>query len=357
MKIKYLQERKRKNGTTAYLIQVPDYVKFDVPQYESRTFDTLQEARAYSLDIEAAFLRSKSKKKRQSPIIKGGTVASLVRYYRGSEEFYNLSENSKKSYIIHIQRALDLVLPGYNMKFGDLEISRVNRDHVRDIINICRENVSQHRALHTIKVLRVVWSVGVRGNKVLNNPFRDPKIKSIPPRTVLWTEEQINLFVQTADDMGLYSLGSLVLLCYQLCQRPGDIRQLKWDNIKGNIASFTQEKTGTDVDVPIFPAYLERIKEHRHSDADIILICETNNLPYDRYWYAKLARKVRQKAKLPKDLRIQDLRRTGATRLASSSATEDEIMSVTGHKSREIVSTYVKHSQDMAKNAMLKAWS
>ena len=54
---------------------------------------------------------------------------------------------------------------------------------------------------------------------------------------------------------------------------------------------------------------------------------------------------------------IGDLRRTGTTRLANNHCTEDELMSVTGHKSREVVSVYVKRSKAMAQSAIMKAWS
>ena len=72
--------------------------------------------------------------------------------------------------------------------------------------------------------------------------------------------------------------------------------------------------------------------------------------------YGKIARRIMRKANLPKELRIGDLRRTGTTRLADFGCTEDQIMSVTGHKSREMVSVYVKRSRDTAKDAIALAW-
>jgi len=358
-KIKYLKDQKgklNKDGTRTFYIEVPLYVQSELPDYRSKGFGSLEEARAYSLEIQAAFSRTKSYTKRQLSL-RDDTVLGLVNYYYGTETFYNLSANSKRSYKMHIEQVINLVLPGYNMRFGDLSAAKVNRAHVNDIINLCRENISHHRALHTIKVLRVIWSVAVRDQKLRFNPFRDPKIKSIPPRKVIWDDAQVETFVAHCDDMGWHSLGSMALLCYQMCQRPGDIRQLKWKHLIEGTFVFEQEKTGTKVEVPVLPHILDRIKLYKHPTSDYVLVCETNDLPYDRWWYAKLTRIIREKAGLPSTLRMADLRRTGATKLASHSATEDEIMSVTGHKSREIVSTYVKHSKDIAKNAIMKAWT
>lgn len=359
MKVKYLKDQNgklKKDGTRTFYIEVPLYIQSDIPELISKPFGTLQEARLYSLEVQARYARQKSNTKNRKALV-NTSVKGLVDYYMSSEEFHNLKENSKRSYRLLLDGALNLVLPGYNMSFGDLDTIRVDRGHVKDIIHLVRDNKSHHRALHTIKVLRLVWSVGVRNQKVRFNPFKDPRIKSVAPREVIWTDAQVNTFIEKCDEMGYHSLGTLALMCYQMCQRPGDIRQLTWDKYKDGLFIFKQEKTGTEVIVPIAAPLAARLDKYHPSKDGIILICEINNKPYDRWWYAKLARRVRDAAGLPKHLRIGDLRRTGTTRLANNNCTEDELMSVTGHKSREVVSVYVKRSKEMAQNAILKAWS
>ena len=54
---------------------------------------------------------------------------------------------------------------------------------------------------------------------------------------------------------------------------------------------------------------------------------------------------------------IGDLRRTGATELGEANCTEDEIRAITGHKSRQVVSTYVKTSLRMATTAQRKRFN
>ena len=359
MTIKYLKNQNgklNKDGTRTFYIEVPLYIQSDIPELISKPLYTLEEARMYSLEVQAKYARHKALSKHKKTLIKT-TVKGLVDYYIGSEEFYNLKDNSKRSYRMLIEGALNLVLPGYNMSFGDLDTSRVDRGHVKDIIHLMREQKSHHRALHTIKVLRLVWSVGMRNQKVKHNPFKDPRIKSVAPREVIWTDAQVKTFIDKCDEMGYHSLGTMALMCYQMCQRPGDIRQLTWDKYKDGMFIFKQEKTGTEVIVPIAPPLAARLDQYHPSKDGTILICELNGKPYDRWWYAKLARKVRAEAGLPKELRMGDLRRTGTTRLANNNCTEDELMSVTGHKSREVVSVYVKRSKEMAQSAIMKAWS
>ena len=45
---------------------------------------------------------------------------------------------------------------------------------------------------------------------------------------------------------------------------------------------------------------------------------------------------------------MRDLRRTGATKMAEAGCTEDELRSVTGHQSRDVLSIYVRPTKKLA---------
>jgi integrase len=356
---KYVHVYKRKKTKeNVFYVKIPPHITSNDPTFFAVEKPSLHEANAYSLDAQASYARHKSNSRKQVKL-RDSSVAGLVRYYIGTEDYYNLSDNSKLSYDRLLDNALDLILPGYRMRLGDMSGARVDRDHVKEIITLVREQYSHHRALHTIKALRIVWNVAVRNNKLKDNPFSKPRIKHVPDREVIWTHEQVMSFINEADEMGLHSVGSLAYMCYQLCQRPGDMRQLTWEQVhsEGRIV-FNQEKTGTRVFLRLSPDLMERLRKYHNNESGPILICEINNKPfYDRYYYAKLCRRVKKRCNLPSELSIGDLRRTGTTRLATSGCTEDEIMSVTGHRNREQVSTYVQRSQDTSDNAFGKAWS
>jgi len=59
-------------------------------------------------------------------------------------------------------------------------------------------------------------------------------------------------------------------------------------------------------------------------------------------------------AGLPFELQMRDLRRSGATALQDSSATTEEIMSITGHKDRKMLEIYLNKNVAVAQNAMNK---
>lgn len=81
---------------------------------------------------------------------------------------------------------------------------------------------------------------------------------------------------------------------------------------------------------------------------------ERTKAPYSDRLRNKVYHRVRDKAGLPDDLNFYDLRRTAATEMGNANCTEDEIRAVTGHVSRQIVSTYVNTTAKMAANAQAK---
>jgi len=66
---------------------------------------------------------------------------------------------------------------------------------------------------------------------------------------------------------------------------------------------------------------------------------------------------VRQAAGLPKHLKMADLRRTGATEMAESGCTNAELRSVTGHKTMDVLSIYVRQTDKLAATGQSKRYA
>tara|TARA_R110001592_G_scaffold70690_2_gene216406 strand:+ start:1114 stop:2214 length:1101 start_codon:yes stop_codon:yes gene_type:complete len=360
LNIKYYKKVQRKDGSINHFIALPSYIEC-VTLDKAQSFDTLAEARAYSLRVQAKYA-SHTRNNRKTKAVAAGTVRKLVEYYRATENYFNLKPRSVTSYELMINTALDVILPFSTVAFGDMEARLIDKETVQSFIAHVRGNFSHHRALHTVKVMKLIWVVAENSGRVSGNPWRHSSMKGINPRETIWTQAQVDIFIQTADEMGLHSMGTLALMCYTMCQRPGDIRSLTLGHITNDVFEFRQEKTNTKVYVPIPPILKDRLTGfHAHlfpegHSWETILKYEVTGKSYTQWDYSKLARKIKEKAGLPKELRIGDLRRTGTTKLADSGCTEDQIMSVTGHKSREMVSVYVKRSQETAQDAMARAW-
>lgn len=343
-----LKVKKRKDGSVNYLIAVPKSVEFRTG-LSSKSCDTLHEARTYSLKVQhtnASHSRNDSKKR---SLIKG-TVRDLVEFYKSTKEYRNLAESSILRYDIDIATSLDVILPHASVPLADLEHSSITKEHVTQFMEIIEEDISDNTSGNCVKVMRRVFSVNESKDRIKYNPWTKPSISKSPDRKILWEEEHIERFVETADDMGLHNMGTLAIMCYHMCQRPGDMRQLEWHNLKRGVFDFTQEKTGAEMQIPITDRIEERISKLDHREG-IILFHEDTGLPYDR-WAYKIANRIKKKAGLPSYLQLRDLRRTGATMYGNHYASDTELISLTGHRNRQSVKTYVRESEITARNAM-----
>ena len=347
-KMKYIYSRPVKNGSLKWVVSPPAYVKAAVnAQY--MVFTNQSDATEYSKDIQEAYESHKRGKNKK--YLEVDTVESLIDQYKKSQEWKNLTANSKRTYnqLLGCMRGVRV---GESRKtFQNMRISNIDVKYSGDLHQQLEEDVSTHRANHTCKVLRRIWSVGERRSGIKFNPFRNMGLKKpVDSRPkVLWQPEQVHLFIQTADQMGLPSMGTMALMCYDLCQRPGDMRQMTWDKYKNQRFGFEQEKNKSVVDIPASPRLLERLQSATvNTNHNHIVYYEKTGKTYDRRHYNKVFCRVRNQANLPSLLQMRDLRRTGATEMAEAGCTNTELRSVTGHKSVDVLAIYVRPTVKLA---------
>ena len=337
----------------------------DATGYSGERFSREEDANRYSRQIQEAY-RAHKDALRESIHIETHTVDYLIAYYYTTSEFKErLVGTSKEHYRIALRTASEIVLENNTKPFGSYYFNRVTAEMADKVYLSIKKTFSAHRAAMCMKALRRVWYVCARHGRtpIDKNPFKKMGIPSQPSRTIRWTPEQIDHFIATADEMGpKYSaVSTLVLMCYELCQRPVDMRKIGWDKLhypngdKYPTFVFTQQKTNTAVSIPCSDMLGERLnnvpKSNEHNE---IVINPATGKPFDRRLYNKYAALIRKKAELPDQLKVGDLRRTGATEMAHSGCTDDEMRAVTGHKSRDVLSIYIIPTAAMASTAMQK---
>lgn len=358
MQIKYLEERPRSNGKSVWIVNPPKAVKSALNVgYEQ--FDVRQDAVRRASQVAEAFQDHKRGLQR-SVHVSEDTVEGLIAFYRSTNEWKKLKPNSVSFYSLMIRCSSAVRLGQSNVLLGDMLARNITPTHADKLFTTLKEDVSEHRAVSVIKVLRKIWFVGKRHGKVQFNPFERMGLKGLPSREIMWEPEQVDTFIAKADEMGLKSIGTIVLLAYHMCQRPGDMRQLRWNNYKDGLFDFIQEKTQAHVEIPASDMLNERVALHFSAQVppdQVIVQCETTGKPYDRFLYTKYAKLIREAAGLPSHLQVRDLRRTGATEMAEAGATEDELRAVTGHMSRDILSIYVRPTKKLAQAGVNKRFS
>ncbi len=325
------------------------------------------------------------------------SVRGLVADFLNSSYYIKLKPNSKESYTNLLEFGLEFIPRGSNKPFGDYPYKSIDRAFV-DRFNVSiGQNHSEHKIFHVNKVFRRVYNVGLKHQKLTHNPFTMQELKNPESRKVLWTEEYLQKFIRTADELDYSSIGTIALFCFTLSQRPGDIRQLKNENLQNGILSFTQEKSVTCKNgAPVHLSFnlthtplntlLDRLKFISEKEGklrekiqgsyfvsskgnhgyrkrficngfykdDALIQYETTGLGLSKSNIIHATQLVRKVAGIPKELQMRDLRATGATNLGLAGCSTNELMSVTGHKDPKTVQIYMRNAEEMRANAFTK---
>jgi len=353
--VKYVQRRTRSDGTVVWSFNPPAYVREAITDHEIAylQFESRQDAEDHAKMVSQMYQEVRRQEK-SSLHIASGTVISLVASYKRTNAYISLSANTKRSYNQMLNGVFDIRLGKSSKTIGQMNAKHITPMIAEQIYTHLKDNISEHRANHSIKVLARVWGIAITKLLVRSNPFRNMGLRTLPSRTVLWEPEQVLHFIDHADSRGCWGIGTMALLCWDLCQRPGDMRQLTWGNYIDGAFDFVQEKTKVRMTIPASPRLVERLRGHLEAPDVIICRASTKTVGMDRHAAYKLCARIRKSAGLPDELRMSDLRRTGATEMAEAGCTEDELRATTGHRSRDVLASYVRPTRKLAAGGINK---
>jgi len=218
-----------------------------------------------------------------------------------------------------------------------------------------------YMANHVCAVARKLYSFGMEMGHTNMNPFATFKRKTVKPRKVVWTQEQITAFLDAAySDYKYRSVGLIAQMAYEWCQRIGDMRTLKFGcvDLDNRVLNLEQSKRGATVHLPIsdtMVAMLQQQKEDFGFQEYVAPYPRPRNAVYSPFTMQRLSRYAREVmglAGLPDELRIADLRRTGTTEMVEAGVGIAQIMSVTGHANPQSVKPYMKNTLASAEYAL-----
>lgn len=205
---------------------------------------------------------------------------------------------------------------------------------------------------------RIVWNWAKRYlfREFQQNPFQGMRLEAPDPRRIKWEPWQVRRFIETAEATGMLSVAVAAAFCYELGQRPSDARSLTRGAFEGNRIRVVQQKTNRELLLPVSAA-LAAIVAKVPADQHQLVICERTGAPYEDYALSKAAASVRDAAALPSHLLLMDLRRTCLSELGDLGATDDELISVSGHTQRQMLNVYSIRSYTRALGIMQRRWS
>ena len=291
------------------------------------------------------------------------TVGGLIMRYKQSRRYKSLSKNSKIHYNSHLDRGLLRRIGSSKKRLQDIPYEMFRRKDALALYEDLAEEKGTHHASATITPFCAAWNHAIDIELVEANPFSRMKKPQEDERHVLWSQTQMEEMIKFCDLEGKTSIASMSRLGYELCQRIGDIRQLKWANISEGRFNFKQEKTGSRMSLKISDLVQARLDLHIiKNNCPYIFRNENTGKPYTADRTNKQFAALRKKFGLPQtvcaftdkvvDLWINDLRTTGLTAASRAGCTDRQLMALSGHKNPTMLRKYALHGNIEADMAM-----
>ena len=291
-----------------------------------------------------------------SPMTK---LSQLVVNYYDSAKYKALGATAQ----LHYEYALrDLCAATYegrtlgNMRMKDISVKHCNHVYQQWVAKGVTSANSKRR------VCSVLFNYAMKHEAIQKNPMALVDAHKSKPRRTMWTKQQIKDFLTAAySDYRYRSIGLIVHMAYEWCQRVGDMRTLTWDSVDldAQRVTITQSKRGAVVQLPISDTLTRMLKQQKEDFLQYCNFVAPHHRSSDKVWrcyssqqIAALVNEVKTKAGLPQDLKAWDLRRTGITELVEAGVDMLQLMMVSGHTSVTSLRPYMVNTFDGAKSAL-----
>jgi len=292
---------------------------------------------------------------------KAGSVDWLIEDYEDSQWFKKNCEKTRTDYHNKLLALRNFILPN-GQRFGEVPWAEITARHANRMFEwllVGEDGERRPYATSIVIICRRVWKYaqGFEEKSFKRNPWLWVELKRPRSRNVRWLARQVEAFCLKAEEMGRLSVAIAAILCYELGQRGIDARKMTRAAFEGRRKiRVVQSKTDTELLLPIsdiLSEWLDKVPADQHD----LVINEKTGRRYEDYELSKAVAEIRDAAKLPSYLWLMDLRRTCITELGESGASDDELVSVSGHQDRQMLNTYSLKSYKKAHAAMKARWA
>ena len=223
---------------------------------------------------------------------------------------------------------------------GDKPFAQLQPRHIR----VRRDEMADRpeAANGMVKALRQLYRYALRYDQHDDNPAEKVEyLKGNPDGFHSWTLAEIERFEET------HAIGSPARLALALAlytgQRRADLVTLGKQHVRDGWLTFTQNKGRNSkpvrMEIPIIPQLREVIDAT--PTGDLTFLVTAFNRPFTSNGFGNRFRKWCDEAGL-KNCAVHGLRKAAAARLAELGCTEQEIMSITGHRTSKEVTRYTR---------------
>jgi integrase len=289
-------------------------------------------------------------------------LTAVVRAYLHTKDFASLAGSTQLKYESNLSRVCTTPVQKGKL-LGNMRLKDIRLMHITYAYDRWLNENGQRAANYNASCLSVVLNLARRHEAIVSNPVSLLKRKTDKPRRVLWTRDDVQLFLTTAYSEWKYrSIGLIVHMAYEWGQRIGDMRLLKWGAIDfdQHRVDITQSKRGAEVHLPIDDDLLEMLAQQKRDFgfqpyvAPYVYPRNGAYSPYDDVDIHVYVNEIKDKAGLSSELQARDLRRTAITEMVEAGVDLVGIMQVSGHQNPQSVKPYLVNTFSGASNALGK---
>ena len=177
-------------------------------------------------------------------------IPDAIEMYYKSLEYRSLSPSAQRDYRYCLNAFLQTPING--RKLENYSLQTINTPLAQRAYNTWAERGVPF-ANHTMSAASVVFNHAIRLGYCDINPSSKVLRRPHKPRKVVWTREDITRFLNQAySGFNTRSVGLIVQMAYEWCQRLGDMSNLKWTNYNfgTKVLSLEQSKRRARVELP-----------------------------------------------------------------------------------------------------------
>ncbi len=350
--MRYVQKRVLGDGKAHYRFNPPQYLVDEGIVARTELGTDVPNVKLLAMNLNKKIDEYRTNKKQIQNIKRTSTLSDLIDSYFLSNDFNMLRDSSKHDYKYFLE-----VLRGTSGSKKFMAIT--SRDAKVSYERWVNRGVTL--ANHVCSCASIVFNYAISMEYTTFNPYKTVKRRLPKKRKVVWSQEDVKKMLDFCySDFKYRSIGLIVQMAYEWCQRIGDMRVLKWENVdlpRGHLY-LEQSKRRSVVFLPISDGLTAMLKEQKEDFGFQSYVCpkikpiQGEYKPYGMYEVGMLARRVMRRIGLSDELRLMDLRRTGVTEMVDAGVDISQIMSVTGHTNIGSVQPYIKNTFTSANNAL-----
>lgn len=332
LSLRYIHEYRDRHGQLRRYFRRRGHPKIPLPGVPG----SLEFNEAYNAALAAMVVRPTIKGRSGQP----GTVSATIAAYYTHNSFLSFAVGTRK-----MRRA---ILENFRREHGEKRLATMQRAHVAKILG----EKKPFAARNWLKALRGLMQFAVEIGLRKDDPTSGIEpAKAREGRIHTWTEEEIATF-ESRHKVGSRARLAMALLLYT-GQRRSDVIRMGPQHVRGNVLSLRQQKTRTELSIPVHPSLLEVITL---SDIKGLAFLTTSaGAPFSSAGFGNLFREWCDEAGLP-GCSAHGLRKAACRRLAEIGCSAPEIQSISGHKSLREVQRYIEdvNQARLARSAMAK---